>query len=116
MCIQVMSSYTTLSICVCVCFVLQALPVAELPPFRLTRQLRNVLLPHDAAGLLQPAMAAWLDAALEGQQVTQQTSHSAKPTTTTASWCDVQWSCCGVSLHSYWTTATLQLWPLQRGR
>lgn len=49
---------------------MQALPVAELPPFRLTRQLRNVLLPHDAAGLLQPAMAAWLDAASEGQQVT----------------------------------------------
>jgi hypothetical protein len=48
---------------------LQALPIAELAPFRLTRQVANVLQPHSATGLLNPAMAAWLDAAMQGQQV-----------------------------------------------
>eukprot|EP00879_Flechtneria_rotunda_P006358 GHRR01006682.1.p1 GENE.GHRR01006682.1~~GHRR01006682.1.p1 ORF type:complete len:951 (+),score=449.54 GHRR01006682.1:412-3264(+) len=45
------------------------LAIAELPPFRLTRQLLNVLQPHDAQGLLQPAMTAILEATFEGQQV-----------------------------------------------
>ncbi|KAF8072467.1 hypothetical protein HT031_000126 [Scenedesmus sp. PABB004] len=46
-----------------------ALPVPELPPFRLTRQLRGVLQPHDACGLLAPAVVAWVDAAMQSQQV-----------------------------------------------
>jgi hypothetical protein len=48
---------------------LQALPIAELAPFRLTRQVANVMQPHSASGLMKPAMAAWLDAAMQGQQV-----------------------------------------------
>jgi hypothetical protein len=48
---------------------MQMLPVVELPPFRLTRQMANVLQPHDATALLQPAMTALLESALEGQRV-----------------------------------------------
>lgn len=39
---------------------LQFLPVPELMPFRLTRQLRNFLLPLDVAGLLKHNMYAVL--------------------------------------------------------
>lgn len=46
-----------------------ALPIAELAPFRLTRQVANVMQPHSESGLMKPAMAAWLDAAMQGQQV-----------------------------------------------
>ncbi len=42
------------------------LPIPELLPFRLTRQMANALAPHDAVALLVPAMAAVLAALQEG--------------------------------------------------
>jgi len=44
------------------------LPVLELPPFRMTRQVVNVLQPHDAAALLQPAMTALLEVSHGGAE------------------------------------------------
>ena len=45
------------------------LPVPELVPFRLTRQLQGLLLPHAPADALHPALAALLEAAARARRV-----------------------------------------------
>ena len=47
----------------------QALPIPELMPFRLTRQMCGVLAPHDARAALAGPMAATLQALRSGAHI-----------------------------------------------
>ena len=50
---------------------MQVLPIPELMPFRLTRQMSGALQPHDALALLQPPCTLVMTALRSGKDILQ---------------------------------------------
>lgn len=53
---------------------MQVLPIPELMPFRLTRQMSGALQPHDALALLQPPCTLVMTALRSGKDILEVTS------------------------------------------
>jgi len=57
----------------------QVLPIPELMPFRLTRQMSGALQPHDALALLQPPCTLVITALRSGKDILEVQSPLANP-------------------------------------